>query len=94
MKKPYFNADNFTLYQGDCNKILKDIQEKSIDVIFADPPYFLSSGGISCKSGKQVKVDKGEWDKSFDILENLYNIQDLENGMIDKLIDVKSYFNS
>lgn len=67
MKNPYFNDDNFTLYQGDCNKILKDIKEKSIDVIFADPPYFLSSGGISCKSGKQVKVDKGEWDKSLSI---------------------------
>ena len=33
-------------------------------MIFADPPYFLSSGGISVQSGKVVCVDKGDWDKS------------------------------
>lgn len=32
-------------------------------MIFADPPYFLSNGGISVQSGKVVCVDKGEWDK-------------------------------
>ncbi len=31
---------------------------------FADPPYFLSNGGITCHAGKMVKVDKGDWDKS------------------------------
>jgi hypothetical protein len=34
------------------------------DAIFADPPYFLSNGGITCHAGKMVKVDKGDWDKS------------------------------
>ena len=33
-------------------------------MIFADPPYFLSNGGFSVQSGKQVSVNKGEWDKS------------------------------
>ena len=33
-------------------------------MIFADPPYFLSNGGISVQSGKQVFVKKGYWDKS------------------------------
>lgn len=33
-------------------------------MIFADPPYFLSNGGITCHAGKMVKVDKGHWDKS------------------------------
>ncbi|EJW90405.1 modification methylase CcrMI [gut metagenome] len=32
-------------------------------MVFADPPYFLSNGGISCQSGKVVSVDKGDWDK-------------------------------
>ena len=32
-------------------------------MIFADPPYFLSNGGISLQSGKVVCVDKGDWDK-------------------------------
>ena len=27
------------------------------DMIFADPPYFLSNGGISVQSGKVVCVD-------------------------------------
>jgi len=39
-------------------------------MIFADPPYFLSNGGITCHSGKMTKVDKGEWDKSKGIKEN------------------------
>ena len=34
------------------------------DCIFADPPYFLSNGGITCHAGRMVKVDKGDWDKS------------------------------
>ena len=42
---------------------LKEVEDNSIDAIFADPPYFLSNGGISVQSGKQVCVDKGEWDK-------------------------------
>ncbi len=58
----YFDEEKFTLINGDSFKILKKMTEKSVDVIFADPPYFLSSGGISCKNGKQTKVDKGEWD--------------------------------
>lgn len=42
---------------------LKEIEDNSINAIFADPPYFLSNGGISVQSGKQVCVDKGDWDK-------------------------------
>ena len=42
---------------------LAKIEDKSVDAIFADPPYFLSNGGISVHSGKQVCVDKGDWDK-------------------------------
>ena len=34
------------------------------EAIFADPPYFLSNGGITCHAGKMVKVDKGSWDRS------------------------------
>ena len=60
----YFQEDNFTLLKGDSFKLLKRIEPKSVDMIFADPPYFLSSGGISCQNGKQVSVNKGEWDYS------------------------------
>ena len=51
------------LYQGDCLEILAALPESCIDVIFADPPYFLSNGGITCHAGKMVSVNKGAWDK-------------------------------
>ena len=54
---------NFTLYQGDCMQVIEQLPDNSLDAIFADPPYFLSNGGISVQSGKQVCVDKGDWDK-------------------------------
>lgn len=59
----YHTYNNFTLLHGDCMDLLPQIEDKSIDAIFADPPYFLSNGGISCQSGKVVCVDKGDWDK-------------------------------
>ena len=56
------------LYQGNCLEFLDGIAARHptglFDMIFADPPYFLSNGGITCHAGKMVKVDKGEWDKS------------------------------
>ena len=54
---------NFRILHGDCMERMKEIEDDSIDAIFADPPYILSNGGISVQSGKQVCVDKGEWDK-------------------------------
>ena len=69
--KPFFKENNFTLYKGDCIRVLKKIADNSIDVIFADPPYFLSNGGISCHSGKQVSVNKGFWDKSHNVQDKL-----------------------
>ena len=41
-----------------------DQEQGMFDMIFTDPPYFLSNGGITCVNGKMVKVDKGAWDKS------------------------------
>lgn len=54
---------DFSLLQGDCMELIAQLPDNSIDAIFADPPYFLSNGGISVQSGKQVCVDKGDWDK-------------------------------
>lgn len=70
-KDLFFRTDNFKLLNGDSFKLLKKIEAKSIDFIFADPPYFLSSGGISCQAGKQVSVDKGEWDLTKSIEDKL-----------------------
>jgi site-specific DNA-methyltransferase (adenine-specific) len=61
---PYYRTDNELLLLGDTFTLLKKIRPGSVDMIFADPPYFLSSGGVTCQGGKMVPVDKGEWDKT------------------------------
>jgi len=62
------DARGVWLYHGNCLELLDAIAAKypdgRFDCIFADPPYFLSNGGITCHAGKMVKVDKGDWDKS------------------------------
>ena len=62
------DARGLWLYHGNCLELLDAIAEKypegRFDAIFADPPYFLSNGGISCHAGKMVSVHKGDWDKS------------------------------
>lgn len=60
----YYKSSNndFTIIQGDCVETLSKF-EFGFDMVFADPPYFLSGGGISYQSGKVVCVDKGDWDK-------------------------------
>ncbi len=55
---------NYRLYHDDCLKILEEIPENTFDMIFADPPYMLSNGGITCQNGKVVSVNKGKWDES------------------------------
>jgi len=69
-QKPYFQKDNFVLYKSDCLKILEQIPENSVDMIFADPPYFLSSGTFTCKNGKMVSVKKADWDLSNGLKKN------------------------
>lgn len=65
MIKPFYRSPShdFNLLCGDTFELLPQFKFK-FDMIFADPPYFLSSGGISVQSGKVVCVDKGDWDKS------------------------------
>ena len=67
--KYYFESDNFKLIYNDIFKAIKKFEDKSIDMIFADPPYFLSGNGITCSGGKMVSVNKGEWDKTLSIKE-------------------------
>src|SRR5690554_4893058 len=65
LKKPYFISKDecFSLYLGDTIGILPEIKHK-FDLIFADPPYFLSNNGLTIQSGQIVSVNKGNWDKS------------------------------
>jgi len=54
----------FRLLHGDSLEVLRRIPDHSADMIFADPPYFLSNGGVTCRGGQMVAVDKGAWDRS------------------------------
>ena len=59
-----YSGKSYELYLGDCLEVMRQLPAESFDFIFADPPYFLSNDGISVKSGKQVSVNKGEWDRA------------------------------
>ena len=54
--------ENLSLYKGDSLQILSQISNQ-FDMIFADPPYFLSNGGKKIQGRRMVSVNKGEWDK-------------------------------
>ena len=62
--KPYYRSasHDFTLLNGDTFELLPQFNFH-FDMIFADPPYFLSNDGISVQAGKIVSVNKGEWDR-------------------------------
>ena len=62
--EPYYQAkdDEFTLYNGDTRKLVNYIDEK-IDMIFADPPYFLSKNKSICINGSWKSFEKGAWDR-------------------------------
>lgn len=63
MNTPYFNEnDNFILYNGDTNSVLSEMNMQ-VDMIFADPPYFLSNQKKTTQFGKEKIRDKGEWDR-------------------------------
>lgn len=61
---PYFSKGSFVLYHGDCRRILEQLPDNSIDMIFVDPPYNLSNGGFTVHAGRRVSVNKGGWDES------------------------------
>lgn len=63
MKDYYFYDGYSCLINDDTFHFLDLMKPESVDVIFADPPYFLSNGGISNSGGKAVSVNKGDWDK-------------------------------
>lgn len=66
----YFKEIGIRLFRGDVIDVLNSLPEKSVDLIFADPPYNLSNDGFTCHAGKRVSVNKGKWDKSKGIEED------------------------
>jgi site-specific DNA-methyltransferase (adenine-specific) len=62
--KPFYQSEHVSLYFSDALRVMARMPSASADMVFADPPYLLSNDGISCKSGRMVSVNKGEWDRS------------------------------
>lgn len=60
MNKPVFQ--NFTLLHGDTMEKLSQMTQQ-FDMIFADPPYFISGGGKTIRGKRVIVADFGDWDK-------------------------------
>lgn len=74
---PYYQSLNgdFITYQTDTMELLGNMSAK-FDMIFADPPYFLSKGFTMHKGNKIKCFDKGDWDKQRPLEEiDEYNIK-------------------
>jgi len=53
-----------TILRGDCIAAMRALPAKSVDLIFADPPYNLQLGGdLSRPDGSHVDAVTDEWDK-------------------------------
>ncbi len=63
-RKKEFKINN--IYNIDCLDLMKEINDNSIDLVFADPPYNLSKSNFKIKftksGGKDLNTNKGEWD--------------------------------
>lgn len=63
--KPLYQTGNeeFTLFHGNTMEFIGNI-DKKVDMIFADPPYFLSKNVSKCINGTWKSFEKGEWDRT------------------------------
>lgn len=60
---PYFDCNDFCIYSGDSLTLIDQLDDNSLDLVFADPPYFLSSGRKMDIAGRNVSFEKGVWDR-------------------------------
>lgn len=61
--QPFYEAEDVLLLCRDSFQTLGKMRAESVDMVFADPPYFLSNGGVSCRGGRMVSVNKAAWDE-------------------------------
>lgn len=52
------------LILGDCLEVMKEMPDKSVDLVLTDPPYNASNSHIGFKDG--YKTINEDWDKNFD----------------------------
>jgi site-specific DNA-methyltransferase (adenine-specific) len=76
-----FGEPGAIVYLADCVDLMKIIPSGSVDVVFADPPYRLSRGGVTVKSGRLAPVDKGAWDRSMGFVgDHRFNVRWLKEA--------------
>jgi len=57
MNKPYYETELGQLYCGDCLEIMKEMDDKSVDLVLTDPPYNV---GLDYCDGDR-RIDYKEW---------------------------------
>lgn len=82
MIEPYYEEPNITIYCRDCLEIMKEMPDKSIDLVLTDPPYFNQpSCPINTRPNKTIlDLRVGEWDifkSDEDFLSWIYKAIDL-----------------
>jgi site-specific DNA-methyltransferase (adenine-specific) len=76
-----FGEPGAIVYLADCVDLMRIMPASSVDVVFADPPYRLSTGGVTVKSGRLAPVDKGAWDRSMGFAgDHEFNLRWLEEA--------------
>lgn len=68
----YYDKKDVKLYYGDSMELINSLKKdnKKFNLIFNDPPYFLSNDGFTCVGGEYASVNKGDWDKSSGFIED------------------------
>ena len=72
---PYFDSNDFCIYNGDSLTLIDQLDNNSLDLVFADPPHFLSSGRKMDIEGRNVSMEKGVWNRcrSVEDIDNFYS---------------------
>jgi site-specific DNA-methyltransferase (adenine-specific) len=76
-----FGEPGAVVYLADCVDLMKIMPSGCVDVVFADPPYRLSGGGVTVRNGRLASVDKGAWDRSLGFEgDHRFNVRWLEEA--------------
>lgn len=73
---------NCQLFYGDCLEVMKQIPDKSVDMILTDPPYLHEKGGM-----KSHSLNRGVRDANNKVISEMSNFGEVE---INRFLDVVS----
>lgn len=85
---------NFSLLNGDTMQMLPQLTQQ-VDMIFADPPYFISGGGKTIRGNRVITTNFGDWDKkrtekenNMDLILNMLRIMQFYISTIPKKLNL------